>query len=100
MHFVQTANPICNHKVAEIAKKLHVTPQNLNAIARKESGKAARELISQQVTLEAKRYLLHTDLTVSEIAFALKFSDPSHFVRYFRKVTGVTPQAFRSDSIQ
>lgn len=99
MDLVQNANPICNLKVAEAARGLNLTPQNLNAITRKESGKAASELISEQVTLEAKRYLLHTDLTVSEIAFALKFADPSHFVRHFRKMTGVTPHAFRSHHI-
>jgi AraC family transcriptional regulator, transcriptional activator of pobA len=95
LHLVQNANPISNLKVKEAATTLNVTPQNLNAITRKVSGKSASELISEQVTLEAKRYLIHTDRTVSEIAFALNFSDPSHFVKYFKKLIGETPQSFR-----
>jgi len=30
-----------------------------------------------------------------EIAYDLAFSDPSHFTRFFRKQTSMTPQAFR-----
>ncbi len=34
---------------------------------------------------EAKRLLLYTNNTVSEIAFAIEFTDPSHFVKYLKK---------------
>jgi AraC family transcriptional activator of pobA len=36
-----------------------------------------------------------TGLAIHEIAYDLAFSDPSHFARFFRKQTGMTPQAFR-----
>ena len=100
VHALRSANPISNLKVNEVAEQLHVSPQHLNVITRKASGKSASELISEQVILEAKRYLLHSDKNVSEIAFSLNFSDPSHFVKYFRKQTGETPQAFRSRYFQ
>jgi AraC-like DNA-binding protein len=100
VHVLRSANPISNLKVNEVAEQLHVSPQHLNVITRKASGKSASELISEQVILEAKRYLLHSDKNVSEIAFSLNFSDPSHFVKYFRKQTGETPQAFRSRYFQ
>lgn len=100
VHVLRSANPISNLKVNEVAEQLHVSPQYLNVITRKASGKSASELISEQVILEAKRYLLHSDKNVSEIAFSLNFSDPSHFVKYFRKQTGETPQAFRSRYFQ
>lgn len=99
-HFIQQTNPISNLKVNQVADHLGLSPQNLNAICRKVSGKSASELIIQQVTLEAKRYLIHSDKNVSEIAFTLNFSDPSHFVKYFKKATGETPQTFRSRYFQ
>jgi AraC family transcriptional regulator, transcriptional activator of pobA len=98
--FIQNANPISNLKVHEAADYLDLSPQNLNAICRKVTGKSASELIIEQVILEAKRYLLHSDKTVSEIAFTLNFSDPSHFVKYFKKSAGETPQTFRSRHFQ
>jgi AraC family transcriptional regulator, transcriptional activator of pobA len=93
--FIQCANPVSNLKVNQAAAHLGVSPQSLNAICRKVSGKSASELIIEQVVLEAKRYLLHSDKNISEIAFILNFSDPSHFVKYFKKIAGETPQSFR-----
>jgi AraC-like DNA-binding protein len=100
LNLLNMTNPISNLKVNEVASQLNLSPQNLNTITRKASGKSASELISEQVILEAKRYLLHTDKNVSEIAFALNFSDPSHFVKYFKKIAGETPQTFRSRYFQ
>jgi AraC-like DNA-binding protein len=98
--FIRSANPVSNLKVNEVADHLGLSPQNLNAISRKVSGKSASELIVEQVILESKRYLLHSDKNISEISFLLNFSDPSHFVKYFKKSTGETPQAFRSRHFQ
>lgn len=98
--FIRSTNPVSNLKVNEVAEQLGQSPQNLNAICRKIADKSASELISEQVVLEAKRYLLHTEKNVGEIAFMLDFSDPSHFVKYFKKSTGETPQSFRSRYFQ
>lgn len=98
--FVHQANPVSNLKVNQAAYHLGLSPQNLNSICRKVSGKSASELIIEQVILEAKRYLLHSDKNISEIAFTLSFTDPSHFVKYFRKTVGETPQSFRTRHFQ
>ena len=37
----------------------------------------------------------HTDLSLSEIAFAVGFSDQSHMARQFRQLIGITPRQFR-----
>jgi AraC family transcriptional regulator, transcriptional activator of pobA len=98
--FIQQANPVSNLKVNQAADHIGLSPQNLNAICRKVSGRSASELIIEQVILEAKRYLIHSDKNVSEIAFTLNFSDPSHFVKYFKKATRETPQVFRARHFQ
>ena len=40
--------------------------------------------------------LVFTNAPIHEIAYDLSFSDPSHFTRFFRKQTGITPQEFRA----
>ena len=82
--------------MSHYAKRLGVSPQNLNMACQRSVGKAAADLVAEFVIAESKRRLLYTDLTVSEIAFSLEFTDPSYFVKYFKKSVGSTPQVFRN----
>ncbi len=83
------------NNVSYYAAALNTTPQNLNAICRKSANRKASDVIREHIMSEAKRLLTYTDNTVSEIAFALHFNDASHFVKYFKRATGKTPQQFR-----
>jgi AraC family transcriptional regulator, transcriptional activator of pobA len=75
---------------------LAMTPDRLNDHCKKVTGVTAGHLVRQRLLVEAKRQLIFTDLSVSEIAYSLNFSDPSYFSRFFRKYAGQTPQQFRS----
>lgn len=77
------------------AEKLAMTPDRLNDHVKRATGVTAGHLIRQRVLTEAKRQLVFTSQAIHEIAYDLAFSDPSHFTRFFRKQTGMTPQAFR-----
>ncbi len=91
------ANNISKHKqVAQYAKMLNLSPFQLNAITKASLGKTCSELINEQIILEAKRHLLATSSQVNQIAYHLGYEDASYFIRYFRKHTGYTPEAFRT----
>jgi AraC family transcriptional activator of pobA len=77
------------------AGKLAMTPDRLNDHVKRAAGVTAGHLIRQRVLSEAKRQLVFTNQPIHEIAYDLTFADPSHFTRFFRKQTGLTPQAFR-----
>jgi AraC-like DNA-binding protein len=79
----------------EYAELLYVTPNHLNALCQDLLGKTAGELIRDRVLLEAKRLLVNESLTITEVAYALNFQDNSYFNRFFKKNTGITPEAFR-----
>lgn len=81
--------------VAYYAALLHITPNHLNKLVKKSAGIPAISLINQMIILEIKVLLLHTDLSVSEIAFGMNFSDVSYFSKFFSKQTGANPSAFR-----
>ena len=78
------------------AGQLGLSPRKLNALCQRLSGRSARDLIRERILLEAKRLLTHSDATISEIAYELGFHDPSHFVKFFKQLTQLTPGAFRS----
>jgi len=85
-------------KVAAYADMLHVSPDHLNRAIKACSNKTAHDLIEEMLLMEAKVYLLHSQLTISEIAYKLDFTDPSHFNRFFRKLCNQTPLEFRTQS--
>src|SRR6266850_6688476 len=82
-------------QLAFYADKLAMTVDRLNDHVRRATGVTAGHLIRQRVLTEAKRQLVFTNEPIHEIAYALAFSDPSHFARFFRKQTGTTPHDFR-----
>jgi AraC-like DNA-binding protein len=89
------AGAVVKNSVQFYAGQLNTTPQNLNAACRKAVDQASAEVLAGFITSEAKRLLLYTNNTVSQIADALDFIDASHFIKYFKRITGQTPQAFR-----
>lgn len=93
VHFVNKRLP------GDYAELLNVSPNHLNALAKEHLGKQAGEVIRERVLLEAKRLLIMPELTVAEVAYRLNFNDNSYFTRFFRKYAGITPEAFRLNSI-
>jgi AraC-like DNA-binding protein len=98
--FIQLLNTatVVKHSVQHYAEKLNTSPQNLNAACRKAINQSATEVLAGFIISEAKRLLLYTSNTISEIAFKLEFIDASHFIKYFKRATNQTPQGFRIDN--
>lgn len=82
-------------QVSQYAKLLNLTSYQLNAITKTILGKNCSELISDYIILESKRNLLATTSRVNQIAYQLGFEDVSYFIRFFKKHTGYSPEAFR-----
>ena len=93
-----SSDHVVKNSVQYYAEQLNTSPQNLNAACRKAVNQSATEILAEFITSEAKRLLHYTNNTVSQIAFSLDFIDASHFVKYFKRITGQTPQAFRQTS--
>jgi len=89
------AGTTVKNSVQFYAEQLNTSPQNLNAACRKAIDQSSAEVLAEFITGEAKRLLLYTNNTVSQIAVTLDFIDASHFIKYFKRITGKTPQSFR-----
>lgn len=91
-------NNISRHKqVIWYANQLHLTAHQLNTITKTTLGKTCSEVISDHILLEAKRYLLATDNQINQISWHLGYEDVSYFIRFFKKHSGYSPEAFRNN---
>jgi AraC-like DNA-binding protein len=89
------SNFMLHWSVSLYAEKLNTTSQQLNTITKNYLNKTVAELIQERMMAEAKRLLVYTSLTISEIAYQLNFNDNSYFNRFFKKAENNTPEQFR-----
>lgn len=82
--------------VGDYARALGLSPARLNALCRRVAGQSALETIHARLLLEAKRNLIYTSMSVSEVGYALGFQDPAYFSRFFARRAGLSPAAFRA----
>ena len=68
----------------------------LSDLLRNLTGLNTQQHIHAYLIERAKRMLLSTNLSVSEIAYNLGFEYPQYFSRLFKNKTGQTPVEFRS----
>jgi AraC-like DNA-binding protein len=82
--------------VKYLAEQVHLSPNYLSDLLKRETGMNAKDRIHYHLIEEAKNLLLSTDKTVGELAFDLGFEYPQYFSRLFKSKTGMTPLEYRS----
>jgi len=101
-YFMQLASGSVNERpsVSTISSLMNLNASYLNTVVKQHVGLTASSFIHEKTILEAKSYLMHTDLQVAEISYRLQFLDVPYFTRFFKKMTGLTPGAFRNEAIK
>ena len=84
-----------NILLSECADELGVHQTYIWKILKMEKGKSFTEYAEKYKIEEAKKLLLQTNMSVQEIAASLDYANAQNFIRFFSKVTGVTPGKFR-----
>lgn len=101
--FEAMLNDYINHKaqtmgvpsVAYFADKCCLSSGYFGELVRVETGRTAKEFISEHLVAAAKQKLSDESLTVTMVANMLGFDYPQHFVRFFKARTGKTPAQYR-----
>ncbi len=79
----------------DLSREARVHPVHLSRVFRRFQREGIGEYIHRLRARTAGTQLLHPELSLAEISLSTGFADQSHFTRAFRKITGMTPQAFR-----
>ena len=90
-----SANDIKKQPLSFYADKLCVSTRYLTMVCREVSGRTAYDWICDYVQNDVRFYLLHTNLSIKEIAVKLGFCNLSFFGKYVRENLGKSPSEFR-----
>lgn len=82
--------------VQHIAATLHVSPNYLSSTLKTLTGQTTQQHIHEKLIDKAKQQLSTTDLTVSQIAYALGFEHSQSFSKLFKSKTNLSPLEFRA----
>lgn len=91
-----------NHKeinlrsASDFATQLNVHVNHLNRAVKETTDKTTSQIIADRILQEAKILLKHSPWNVSEIAYALGFTETTHFNNFFKKHVELSPLKFRN----
>ena len=79
------------------ADNLNITPKYLSQIIKNATGKSVNEWVDDYVILEVKALLKSTEMTIQQISDELNFPSQSFFGKYFKRLVGMSPRAYRKN---
>jgi len=85
-----------SREVKFYADLMRLSPKYFSKVITETAGMSPADWIEQYVTAQAKLMLHSQPLTVKETAYRLGFDESASFCRFFKRVTGLTPQQFRA----
>lgn len=84
-------------RINDYTELLNVNRIALNKVVKEQFNVTASHLLKQRLLVAIKDYLIHSTLTITEIAFQLNFSEPNHLMRFFKNQTGITTTDFLNE---
>ena len=92
-HLHDPSQPYLN--VSEYASLFNITSKYFSSVCKRLTGKTANKLISDEIVRSSQIALRDSSKSIKQIAAMMGFKNQSHFGRFFRLQTGVSPQQYR-----
>ncbi|MDQ0473910.1 helix-turn-helix domain-containing protein [Labrys wisconsinensis] len=84
-----------NLRIDDYASMLGVTRAHLHDACLRTTGRTPLGLVHDRLVSEAKLRLEQTQVPVEQVGYGLGFRDPGYFSRFFKRLVGQSPGAFR-----
>ena len=83
------------HEIKFYSDKLGITPEYLSRIVRKITGKTIIHFINRMLITEAAWQLIHTELSMADLATYLNFATSASLSKFFKSHKGFSPLKYR-----
>ncbi len=84
-----------NLSVDDFSRMLNVTRGHLHNACMRALGRPPQRLVHDRLAVEARLRLRQNASPIEQVAYSLGFRDPAYFSRFFRRLTGMSPGAYR-----
>lgn len=84
----------------DVANRLNISYSHMANLLRWELGSSFGDLLLKKRVDAAKRLLLTTDLSITEVGLNTGFTDASYFIRKFSSLVGITPYKYRTEHLK
>lgn len=92
-------NFVEHHDIPFYADVLNITTTYLSRVVRQFTGRTVIDFVNRFLVMEATFLLRTTNLSIGEISDRLHFSDQAAFSKFFTRLQGVTPRAYRQQKV-
>lgn len=81
--------------LSTVAKRFHYSNEYTSRLIKDLMGMTYTEVVRTVRIERSQDFLANTTMTVANIAEAIGYDTPEHYIRQFKKHTGMTPSAYR-----
>ena len=85
----------CQHAISFYSDKLGITPEYLSRIIRRITGKTVMHFHDRMLLTEASWQLIHSDMSIGELATHLNFATSAGLSKFFKNHKGISPLKYR-----
>ena len=86
--------------LAELAAIVYMSPYHFARLFKCSTGLPPHRFVVQQRIARASAFLATAEISIAQVSRLVGFRTPSHFTTVFRRVRGVTPRGYRTESLR
>lgn len=82
-------------QLQDVAQVVGYSPAYLTSLVNSQTGRSIKQWIIERRMVQARQLLSHTDAPIKQIAAKAGYTDVGYFIRQFRRIHEISPQAWR-----